>query len=309
MQVISKDKITKACVATIGTFDGVHQGHRHVLEQVVGLAQKKGLDAVAVTFANHPLCVLRPEVKPQMLTLENEKAELLKLAGVNRVVLLDFTEDLARMSALDFMRVVLKERLNVKVLMIGYDNHIGHDHKGFDECSQYGEALGIEVRGCDELRMGNGISSTEIRRALQEGKVEAANRLLGYSYFLQGEVVEGFQNGRKLGYPTANLQVAANKLVPKNGAYFVKTEYGYGMLNVGTRPTLHNGKQRSIEVHVFDFEESLYGKSMRMELLCWLRGEREFDSLQSLQEQLEDDERECRSLMENQKEKGGTMHG
>jgi riboflavin kinase/FMN adenylyltransferase len=291
MQVISRKKKVDNCVATIGTFDGVHRGHRYVLEQVVTSARERGLDAVVVTFASHPLCVLRPEVKPQMLTLESEKIKLLQETGVDYVVLLDFTEELARMRALDFMRIVLRDRLKVKMLMIGYDNHIGHDHKGFDDCCRYGEELGIEVKACDELRAENSISSTEVRRALQEGKVEEANRLLGYAYFLQGKVIEGFQNGRKLGYPTANLHVDANKLIPKKGAYFVKTEYGFGMLNVGTRPTLHNGCQCSIEVHIFDFEDCLYGKQMCMELLCWLRGEREFDSLASLQEQLEEDER------------------
>lgn len=305
MQVIGKTENMKACVATIGTFDGVHRGHQYVLEQVVGMAHEKGLDAVVVTFANHPLCVLRPEVRPQMLTLEHEKVELLRAAGMDRVVLLDFTEELARMSAFDFMRVVLRERLDVEVLMIGYDNYIGHDHKGFDECARYGETLGMEVKGCDELRAENGISSTEIRRALQEGNVGDANRLLGYSYFLQGNVIEGFHNGRRLGYPTANLQVDADKLIPKNGAYFVRTAYGFGMLNVGTRPTLHNGRQRSIEVHVFDFADSLYGKPMRMDLLCWLRGEQEFDSLESLQEQLEMDERKCRGLIDKLKGEGG----
>lgn len=286
-----------ACVATIGTFDGVHRGHRYVLGQVIGSAREKKLHSVVVTFANHPLRVLRPGVHPQMLTLEDEKVELLLAAGIDAVVLLDFTEDLARMNASDFMRTVLKDRLDVKELIVGYDNRIGHDRMGFDDCRHCGETMGIVVKGCDEMDVEEDVSSTEIRQALQAGNIDEANRLLGYSFFIKGKVVEGFQNGRKLGYPTANLQVDSNKLIPKNGAYFVKTEYGYGMLNVGTRPTLHNGQQRSIEVHVFDFEDCLYGKSMRMELLCWLRGEKEFDSLKSLQEQLEEDEKRCRQLI------------
>lgn len=304
MQVISKNKDARACVATIGTFDGVHRGHRYVLRQVIDSAREKGLDSVVVTFANHPLRVLRPGVHPQMLTLEEEKVELLQAVGVDTVVLLDFTEDLARMNASDFMRTVLKDRLNVKELIVGYDNHIGHDRRGFDDCRHDGESMGIVVKGCDELKAEEAVSSTEIRQALLAGNVDEANRLLGYPFFIRGTVIEGFQNGRKLGYPTANLQVDPNKLIPKNGVYFVNTEYGFGMLNVGTRPTLHNGRQRSIEVHVFDFDDSLYGKPVRMELLCWLRGEKEFDSLLSLRGQLEEDEKQCRQLMAQMESKG-----
>lgn len=301
MQVISKNKDARACVATIGTFDGVHRGHRYVLRQVIDSAREKGLDSVVVTFVNHPLRVLRPEVHPQMLTTEKEKVELLQAAGIDRVVLLDFTEDLAQMKAFDFMHTILKDRLDVKELVIGYDNRIGHDRKGFDDCRHYGESIGIVVSGCGELGAAESVSSTEIRRALQVGDVDGANRLLGYSFFIRGKVVGGFQNGRKLGYPTANLQVEPDKLVPKNGAYFVKTDYGFGMLNIGMRPTLHNGRQRSIEVHVFDFDDCLYGKQVNIELLCWLRGEKEFDSLKSLHGQLEEDEKQCRELMAQMK--------
>lgn len=296
MEEQKKDKPVQPCVATIGTFDGVHRGHQFVVQQVIGQARERGLDAAVVTFSNHPLQVLSTDIHPQMLTLANEKMELLQKLGLGHVMQIDFTQNLAKMTAFDFMRSILKEQLNVQVLMIGYDNHFGHDNKCFKDYLRYGQALGIEVIQCPELVSAQRVSSTTIRQALLQGDVSSATTLLGYNYFLQGEVVEGFQNGRKLGYPTANMQVDACKLIPENGAYLVTTQYGWGMLNIGTRPTLHNGQQRSIEVHIFDFDGNLYGQTLKVNLRHHLRKEREFDTLEALQQQLVADEAHCRSL-------------
>jgi riboflavin kinase/FMN adenylyltransferase len=306
---------TAPCMATIGTFDGVHRGHRFMVDQVVRQAHEKGLDALVVTFPNHPLQVLRSSTPLSMLTLAEEKVSLLLEAGVDRVVMLPFTEEVASMTASEFMHVVLKEGLHVQTLLMGYDNRFGHDGMNFGGCQAIGAAMGIEVVKCDELRGEGKISSTMVRNALLVGDVEHAHELLGYNYFLQGEVVQGFQNGRKLGYPTANLQVDVNKLIPENGVYLVNTFISdktssiglssslasgfFGMLNVGTRPTLHNGQQRSIEVHVFDYEGNLYGATLKVELLRHLRKEREFDSLEKLRLQLAEDEKACRSLLSN----------
>lgn len=300
MQSSGKNTTQKPCVATIGTFDGVHRGHQFIVRQVVNQARERGLDAVVLTFPNHPLQVLQEDFQPQMLTLSGEKEEFLLKMGVDRVVMVEFTKDLAQMKAQDFMRVMLKERLNAQVLMMGYDNHFGHDHQSFADYQCYGRELGMEVIGCNELISEQRISSTAIRQALFHGEVEIAHHLLGYHYALQGEVVQGFQNGRKLGYPTANLQVAPSKLIPENGAYLVSTSYGYGMLNIGTRPTLHNGRQRSIEVHIFDFNGDLYGQKLTVELLYHLRKEQEFDTLDALQRQLLSDEVQCRQLLNSQ---------
>ena len=220
----SKDTTAKPCVATIGTFDGVHRGHQFVVQQVVNQARERGLEAVVVTFPNHPLQVLQPNLQPQMLTLSDEKEMLLQKTGVDKVVMVEFTKDLAQMSARDFMHIILQEQLNVQMLMMGYDNRFGHDHKGFDDYHRYGQELGMEVIGCNELVSEQRISSTTIRQALLRGDVETAHALLGYHYSLQGEVVQGFQNGRKLGYPTANLQVNPCKLIPENGAYLVRCQ-------------------------------------------------------------------------------------
>lgn len=303
----SKDTTAKPCVATIGTFDGVHRGHQFVVQQVVSQARERGLEAVVVTFPNHPLQVLQPNFQPQMLTLSDEKEMLLQKTGVDRVVMVEFTKDLAQMSARDFMRTILQEQLNVQVLMMGYDNRFGHDHKVFDDYHRYGQELGMEVIGCNELVSEQRISSTTIRQALLRGDVETAHALLGYHYSLQGEVVQGFQNGRKLGYPTANLQVNPCKLIPENGAYLVRCQLStinsqlsthYGMLNVGTRPTLHNGQQRSIEVHLFDFDGDLYGQMLTLELLHHLRKEQEFGTLEALQQQLATDEAACKAWLQ-----------
>ncbi len=302
MTIVGKDTTVCPCVATIGSFDGVHRGHRFVMEQVVGQARERGLDALVVTFRNHPLQVLREGFRPQMLTLAEEKVELLQEAGIDKVVLLEFTQELARMSARKFMQHILKEQLKVEVLVMGYDNHFGHGQTSFKEYAEYGRELGIEVVAAPPMPTDGGVpvSSTAVRKALLQGEVEEANGILGYHYFLQGEVVEGFQNGRRLGYPTANLQVDEWKLIPENGAYLVEcTSYivhrTYGMLNIGTRPTLHNGKRRSIEVHLFDFEDDLYGQTLRIRLIRRLRGEQEFGSLDALRQQLEEDEAACRA--------------
>ena len=310
VQLKGKDTEIRPCVATIGSFDGVHRGHRFVVEQMASLARKRGLDAVVVTFGGHPLQVLRPDLKPQMLTLTEEKVELLLQTNIDKVALIDFTKELAQMSACDFMRIVLKEQLQVKVLMIGYDNHIGHDRKGFEDCCRYGDLLGIEVVGCKELPSDQRVSSTEVRQNLLRGDVETANNILGYHYSLGGKVVAGFQHGRKLGFPTANLQVDSCKSIPENGVYLVECQLStfnsqlsttlYGMLNVGTRPTLHNGQQRSVEVHIFDFEGDLYGTEMRLELLHHLRKEKEFESLEALQAQLAADEQACREWLKSE---------
>ena len=320
MQVVGKDNTTRPCVATIGTFDGVHRGHQFVAQQVVSQARERGLDAVVLTFSNHPSQVLnQPSTLNCQLSTADEKTALLQKTGIDKVVLMDFTPGLAQMSAQEFMRTILKEQLNVQVLLMGYDNHFGHDRTGFEDCQHDGKELGIEIIGCEELMSEQRISSTAIRQALLSGDVDTANTLLGYHYALQGEVVQGFQNGRKLGYPTANLQVNPCKLIPENGAYLVRcnlpalnsqlsidsvelkvlnSQPFFGMLNVGTRPTLHNGQQRSIEVHLFDFDGDLYGQTITIELLHHLRKEQEFATIEALQQQLATDEEQCRRLLQ-----------
>lgn len=277
-----------------------------MVRQVVNHARQRGLDATVVTFPNHPMQVLKSDFHPQLLTLAEEKTALLKKTEIDKVALIPFTNELAQMDAYSFMRTILKEQLQVEVLLVGHDNHFGHDHKNFEDYRLYGKDLGIELIKCQELTTSTqtSFSSTEARQALLQGDLQTANSILGYPYHMQGRVVKGFQNGRKIGYPTANLQVHPHKLIPMNGAYLVSCQLSalnpptlFGMLNIGTRPTLHNGKQRSIEVHIFDFEGNLYGTSLQISLLHRLRQEQEFDTLNALRLQLARDEKDSRQWL------------
>lgn len=295
MKIIGKDISGKACVATIGSFDGVHQGHRFMVSQVMEQAKMRRLASLVVTFSNHPLKVLRPDFQPQLLTLTEEKVELLQETGVDGIALLEFTKELSQLSAREFMQKILKQQLNVEVLIIGYDNHFGHDHKSFEDYVEYGKELGITVLQNTELQADFKASSTAVRNALNEGDITTANKVLGYSYYIKGKVINGFHIGRKIGFPTANIEVDADKLIPKNGVYCVKALGHIGMMNIGFRPTLDNGPQRSLEVHLLDFNGDLYGDEIKIEFLHFLREEQKFDSIEELQQQLKHDETECRT--------------
>lgn len=294
MRIIGKDISDKACVATIGSFDGVHQGHRFMVSQVMEQAKMRGLASLVVTFSNHPLKVLRPDFQPQLLTLTEEKVELLQEAGVDGIALLEFTKELSQLSAREFMQKILKQQLNVEVLIIGYDNHFGHDHKSFEDYVEYGKELGITVLQNTELQADFKASSTVVRNALNEGDITTANKVLGYSYYIKGKVINGFHIGRKIGFPTANIEVDADKLIPKNGVYCVKALGHIGMMNIGFRPTLDNGPLRSLEVHLLDFNGDLYGDEIKIEFLHFLREEQKFENIDQLQQQLKLDEKECR---------------
>lgn len=292
------------CVATIGFFDGVHRGHKCLIDKVCGIASDRGLESVLITFREHPLSVLRPQKAPFLLTTVEEKEYLLAETGADKVVMLDFTLGLSEMDAYSFMKTVLKEKLNVKVLVIGYDHHFGHDrNSGFNDYVRFGKEIGLEVVNAEALEIeGGAVSSSAIRSCLLNGDVAHASELLGYDYFLEGTVVGGFQNGRKIGFPTANVAVDSDeKLVPANGVYAVHAEVDgekfKGMLNIGMRPTFANGKNRSIEVFLFDFSGNIYSEHVKISFHRRIRDERKFDSIEDLKQQLEVDEKECRRLM------------
>lgn len=291
------------CVATIGTFDGVHRGHQCLLTQVRRIADERGLTSMAITFATSPKRVLGKPDAPQLNTVE-ERATLLRQAGMDEIVMLDFTPQMAAMPARNFMRQVLKEQLHVSVLVIGYDHHFGCGRtEGFGDYERYGREIGIEViRGEVCIDNDNPISSTRIRRLLEEGKVNDAALLLGHQYRLHGEVISGYQEGRKIGFPTANLcPSCSNKLIPADGVYAVRVTVNQnnylGMLNIGYRPTMNNGRERSIEVHILDFKGDLYGKDIMVEFVHRLRDERTFANLDELTEQLRKDKERVRELL------------
>ena len=282
-------------VATIGMFDGVHLGHQFVLRQVVDQAHKLGLQPLCITFDHSP----RQE---QVLTPLDEKVRLIRQMGIDHVEVLAFTEELKALTARQFMEQVLRDQMNVRVLLTGYDNRFGHNREeGFDDYVRYGQELGIEVvslppaptKGREDV-----VSSSYIRQLLSEGQVKEATQCLGHPYSISGHVAHGEHIGTELGFPTANLVPSSlQQLIPAPGAYAVRVTLLTpspslpslsGMMNIGTRPTF-DGHMQTLEVHIFNFHEDLYGQPLSVEFVDKLREERRFDSMEALKEQLKQD--------------------
>lgn len=286
-------------VATIGFFDGVHRGHQHLLRQVLEVAHQRHMASLVVTFFQQPRHVVTHETdRFFLLTTTNEKLHLLQQAGIDHCEVMEFTPELALMTAHDFMQL-LHDKYGVSALVIGYDHRFGHNRsEGFDDYVRYGKQLGIEVLQATQFPA---VSSTKIRELLLKGDLEAANQILGYRYMLEGQVVNGFHIGQTMGFPTANLQVAPEKLIPADGVYAVMVELDgeqhQGMLNIGTRPTLANSDERSIEVHIFDFHDNIYDKELRLSLVKRTRGEVRFASKEQLILQLQQDAAEIKTIL------------
>lgn len=282
--------MNKGCAVTIGFFDGVHRGHHYLLQQLEQLAAANGFSAVTVTFDRHPRTVIQDDFTPSLLTTPEEKQALLSEAFSGEVVVLPFTQDLASLTAREFMQSILHERLNAKLLLMGYNHRFGHGGGTVEEYTKWGEETGIKVCQADALA-GEKVSSSRIRSLIGDGEMAKANMLLGYPYFLTGRVTEGKQIGRQIGFPTANLSLPKEKLLPACGVYAVwvtmpdGTRRG-GMLCIGHRPTIESNGEISVEVHILDFNGNLYGKAVSLHLIGKLRDERHFESLDSLQQQL-----------------------
>ena len=279
----------EVAVVTTGFFDGVHLGHRHVLETVVSLAREKAEEAVVVTFWPHPRTVLQQDARDfRILSSLEEKKALLTSCGIDRVEVLPFTREFAALKADEYLRL-LQDRFGASLIVMGYDNRIGSDKRCAKEIN--------DVIVVDEVG-NNSLSSTRIRKALEEGRVEDANAMLGYRYELYGVVVAGNRLGRTIGFPTANMQLYEPlKLVPMNGVYAVEVEVlggtYRGMCNIGLRPTV-DGKVRTIETHILDFNQEIYGLPLRLRFERRIRDERKFDSLEALRLQLERDALNCK---------------
>lgn len=281
-------------VATIGFFDGVHLGHNYLLERLKSEAQQKSMQSVVVTFGNHPRLFFDPNCGLRQLTLSEEKIDLLKQKGVDEVVMLQFDAQLSRLTSREFMQLLV-EQYEIKVLLMGYDHRFGSDRTTlFDEYVEYGRQLGLEVKRCDGFSESEVmVSSSKVRRALELWDIPLANKLLGYKYFIKGRVVEGQKIGRKIGFPTANLQINNLKLIPSDGVYVVdvvvKSDVYRGILNIGTRPTV-SGDERTIEVHIIEYEgKELYGETLELRFNKFLRHEQKFSSLDDLREQIRKD--------------------
>lgn len=292
------------CVATIGFFDGVHRGHQFLIGCVKQIARERDLSSVIITFPVHPRMVMQPGFQMPLLSTPAEKRQMLEAQGVDRIVELPFTMELSQYTAREFMVEVLQRRLHVDTLVIGYDHRFGHNRsEGFEDYRRYGEEIGMRVVHAEACVVdGVTVSSSAIRRFLCGGEVTVAAHCLGYEYYLEGTVVDGFKVGRKLGYPTANLHVEeAGKLVPADGVYAVRVAVGgetyAGMLNVGIRPTVNNGGRRSVEVHILRFSGNIYGAHMRITFVQRIRNEQKFDTLEALMEQLACDAEEVERLL------------
>ena len=282
-----------AVVAT-GFFDGVHLGHRQVIQTLVSSARQRGEEAIVVTFAQHPRAVLQQDARIlRLLNSPQEKEALLRGLGVDRVETLPFDRAFARLTAEDYIRDVLRDRLGATRLVLGYDNRLGSDCLGPDAIRPLVESLGLAVEVVPASSASDiVVSSTKIRKALEEGRVEDAEAMLGYAYGLRGVVVSGKQLGRKLGFPTANLRLYDPlKLVPAQGVYLTEVEvlgaHYWGMTNVGD----------IIETNIFDFDEDIYGLDLSIRFRRHLRAMRSFDSLDALSAQLAADRDTCRELI------------
>ena len=294
-------RLEGCCVATLGCFDGVHRGHQLLISTVLRKAKEKGLPSVVVTFDRQPRELFDPDYRPQLLSTPEEKAQLIAALGVDHLVILPFTRELASLTAQAFMQQVLQEQLGVEVLVTGYDNRFGRNRaEGFDDYVRYGKALGMEVLRGDEATFpgtDEAVSSSAIRQLLLEGKVERMQEGLTRPYLLTGKVVAGEHIGHEIGFPTANLAVDnPNKVIPASGVYAVwailGTERMPAMMNIGTRPTF-DGTTQTLEVHILDKVGDVYGRDLTVEFVSRLRSERRFDSREALVEQLKADRAEA----------------
>ena len=317
---IEKTRMVVKCAATIGVFDGVHAGHRQVIKHLVSGAQFHHLASMVITFDRQPRQLFDPEFRPQLLTTQEEKEQEIERLGVDFLVVLPFTKEMASLSARDFMAQILKEKLNVKSLQIGYDNRFGRDRtEGFDDYRRYGQELGINVYQGIKLSFQDydfAVCSSNIRSLLaDDGDIETATVMLEHPYQLSGKVMPGEHIGHQLGFPTANLQPDDPfKLIPASGVYAVWAQimdqttpgpsYSGGealpaMMNIGTRPTF-DGRNRTLEVNIFDFDGDLYGQTVIITFVARLREERKFESPEALVRQLKaDKERVIRVLRED----------
>lgn len=282
-------------MVTIGTFDGVHIGHRKIIKKLVANAKANDLRSTILTFFPHPRMVLQQDSDLKLLNTLEEKIEILAGTGLDQLIIHPFTKEFSRMTAGEYVKDVLVDALKAKKVIIGYDHRFGRNRTAtIDDLRTYGDGLGFEVEQISVEEVDEvSVSSTKIRKALKEGDVATANSYLGYNYMLTGTIKRGKSLGRQIEYPTANVHIEASyKLIPKNGVYVVKSTIEgrevFGMMNIGYNPTV-NGEKQSIEVHYFDFGEDLYDQEIRVELLHRLRDEKRFDSIDELKVQLHKD--------------------
>ena len=288
-------------VIATGFFDGVHLGHRFVIERLVQAARDRGDESMVVTFWPHPRNVLQDDARNlRLLTSLSEKKDILYGLGVDRIEVLPFTREFSRLTTKEYFKDYVIGRFGGKAVLLGYDNRVGSDLLTQDEIGRIDEEAGLDVIRTDSVSVPGGVvvSSTKIREALSSGNVESAAAMLGYDYSLVGVVVAGNHLGRTIGFPTANIRLYEPlKLLPGNGVYSVEVESlgrkFRGMCNIGTRPTVNSGTDTTVETNIFDFDEDIYGLDLKVTFLTKIREERRFESLDALKAQLEQDRKSC----------------
>jgi riboflavin kinase/FMN adenylyltransferase len=295
----------KASIVTIGTFDGVHIGHQEIIKKIVKKAQKNNARSIILTFFPHPRMVLQNEIDLKLISTLNEKIVLLENLGLDCLIIEPFTHEFSRLTALDFVRNILVGQLKIKTLVIGYDHQFGRNREGnFEQLKEYGDVYGFSVEEIPAIDIKNiAVSSTKIRKAIEQGNIIRANSYLGYEFSLSGKIVHGQGLGKQFNYPTVNIFIEEPyKLIPQSGVYIVQTSINnlvlYGMMNIGNRPTI-NGSHKTIEVHLLDFKGDLYGRTIEVRLLKRLRDEIKFNSIEDLIAQIKLDEKKTRRFISN----------
>ncbi len=293
-------------VVTIGTFDGVHIGHQKIIKRLIKTGEQFGLKSVILTFFPHPRMVLQKDSNIKLINTIEERHRILNDLGLDYLLIKEFTQEFSRLSAEDFVKQILVDKLHARKVIIGYDHRFGRNRNAdINDLKKFGEAYGFEVEEISAQDIDDvSVSSTKIRTALQEGDIAKANAYLGYSFMLTGVVAKGKGLGRQLNYPTANIQIAEDyKLIPKQGAYIVSSKINdntfFGMMNIGTNPTV-NGRQQTIEVHFFDFDADIYGETIQIDLLQRIRDEQKFESVEALKTQLSLDKQTALHFISNQ---------
>ncbi|MFC0781128.1 bifunctional riboflavin kinase/FAD synthetase [Flavobacterium sp. HJSW_4] len=286
---------TKKTILTLGTFDGVHIGHKKILDRITQHTENGKYESLVLTFFPHPRMVLQEKSEIRLLNTIGEKIKLLEATGIENLVVHPFNESFSRLTADEFVRTILVEKFQIQKIIIGHDHRFGRNRTAnIDDLIAFGIEYGFEVEqiSAEEIQDVS-VSSTKIRKALNEGNMALANEYLGYSYFLNGTVAKGKQLGRTIGFPTANIHIEEDyKLIPKIGVYVVKAivneETVFGMMNIGFNPTV-NGEKQTIEVHLFDFDKDIYDQNIEVSLLHYIREEQKFSSLDALKAQLAQD--------------------
>ena len=294
--MVSSAAIAKSTASSIGTFDGVHAGHQKIIKRLVDSAQANNLESVILTFFPHPRMVLQKESGIKLINSIEERTNILKQTGVDHLVIHPFTMQFSRITAREFVKEILVEKLKAKKVIIGYDHRFGRNRTAnINDLKKFGQEFDFEVEEITRQDIEEvAVSSTKIRTALEEGRVEKANNYLQHPFSLEGEVVKGRGLGKEFNYPTANIEIAEDyKLIPKNGVYVVRSriegENYFGMMSIGTNPTV-GGTSRTIESFFFKLDKNLYGKRLKIDLLVRIRDEKKFNSIEELKLAMRQDE-------------------